>query len=202
MAVAKADFTAPPTKAPAKPEPAAPAAEPAAPAAVPAPAKRSVLGAWLPAIAAILLAPAVTWTTVEFAVLPRLQKKVQTAAELKAEPVATTKKVGKDGKEVRDPAANYEFQNVVVNLAGTMGTRYLKTSFIVAGTDNTIKTVFETERARMLDITRNVLSGLTLPELEEPGASNVIREKLVSAYNQALGRKVAEQIYFTDFLVQ
>ena len=33
-------------------------------------------------------------------------------------------------------------------------------------------------------------------------SKTVIREKLVSAYNQALGRKVAEQVYFSDFVVQ
>ena len=57
-------------------------------------------------------------------------------------------------------------------------------------------------RARLTDVTLNVLSSLTLADLEEPGAKNVIREKLVAAYNQALGRKVAEQVYFSDFVVQ
>ena len=47
-----------------------------------------------------------------------------------------------------------------------------------------------------------MLSSLTLADLEEPGAKNVIREKLVTAYNQALGRKVAEQVYFSDFVIQ
>jgi flagellar FliL protein len=47
-----------------------------------------------------------------------------------------------------------------------------------------------------------VLSSLSLADLEEAGAKNIIREKLILAYNQALGRKVAEQIYFTDFVVQ
>jgi flagellar FliL protein len=47
-----------------------------------------------------------------------------------------------------------------------------------------------------------VLSALTLAELEEPGSRNVLREKLISAYNEALGRKVADQVYFSDFVVQ
>jgi flagellar FliL protein len=46
------------------------------------------------------------------------------------------------------------------------------------------------------------LSALTLADLEEPGSKNIIREKLVNAYNQALGKKVADQVYFSDFVVQ
>ena len=48
----------------------------------------------------------------------------------------------------------------------------------------------------------SLLSSLTLADLEEVGAKNLIRERLVASYNQALGRKVAEQVYFSDFVVQ
>ena len=89
-----------------------------------------------------------------------------------------------------------------MNLAGTMGTRYLKTTFLVTGVDAGIKTVFDAAKPRLTDVTLNVLSSLTLADLEEPGAKNVIREKLVAAYNQALGKKVAEQVYFSDFVIQ
>jgi len=47
-----------------------------------------------------------------------------------------------------------------------------------------------------------VLSSQTLADLEEPGSKNVLREKLITAYNQALGSRVAEQVYFSDFVVQ
>ena len=110
-------------------------------------------------------------------------------------------KGAKGGKDTVNPAT-YEFQNVVVNLAGTMGTRYLKTSFIVTGIDANIKSTFDGQKAKLTDITLNVLSSLSLADLEEPGAKNVLREKLVQAYNQALGHRVADQVYFSDFVVQ
>lgn len=168
----------------------------------------------MPVIAAVLLAPVATWATVEFVLLPRLQKKVAAAAgEHGAEasghaaeaPAHASKpgKEGKSGKESNGAPGTYEFQNVVVNLAGTMGTRYLKTSFIVTAAPNTdIKGLFDSSKARLTDVTLNVLSSLTLADLEEPGSKNVIREKLVMAYNQALGKKVADQVYFSDFVVQ
>ena len=180
-------------------------------AAPAAPAAKGALAAWLPVIAAVLLAPVLSWAVAEFVLLPRLQKKLAApkageAAEAHAAPEAKAEgghgaKGGSGGKEGANPA-NYEFQNVVVNLSGTMGTRYLKTSFLVTGADPTINSVFSAQKAKLTDITLNVLSSLSLADLEEPGSKNILREKLVLAYNQALGKRVAEQVYFSDFVVQ
>lgn len=205
---------------PPKPEAAAKAeakdakAEAVAPAAA-APAARGGFAAWLPAIATLLLAPVATWAAVEFVVLPRLQKKIAAtpgaAAAAPAEHSAPSEgehgssegKGKKEGREGKD-GPGYQFENVVVNLAGTMGTRYLKTSFLVTGADPKIdvKAAFDGAKPKLLDITNNVLSSLTLADLEEPGSRNVIREKLVNAYNQALGKKIADQVYFSDFVIQ
>ena len=209
--------------APAKPEASAPAkATPAADAAAShAPAAAGGIKAWLPVIVALLVAPAATWAVVEFVLVPRLQKKLAAASASAGEhgepgapaeshaptaPAAAPAHGGKPGKEGKESKGGggpgFEFTNVVVNLAGTMGTRYLKTSFLITGADPNIRTVFENAKPKVTDVTLNVLSSLTLADIEEAGSKNIIREKLVTAYNQALGRKVAEQVYFSDFVVQ
>ncbi len=214
------------TAAPAKAEAPAAAAKSAADGAPPAPAAGGGgAKSLLPVIIALVLAPAVTWATVEFVLLPRLQKKLAAAAPHgaaaapdgehgaaapapEAAPAASGHGGGhgakpeKGGKEGKDNPAGYEFQNVVVNLAGTMGTRYLKTTFLITGKDPQLKAVFEGSKPKLTDVTLNVLSSLTLADLEEAGAKNILREKLVNAYNQALGRKVADQVYFSDFVIQ
>lgn len=176
----------------------------AAAAAASAPPKAG-LKVWLPTIATLLLAPVCTWAVGQFVLIPQLQKQIA-AAPLGAEAPAESSRAGghgaKEGKDGKDGSPNYQFENVVVNLAGTMGTRYLKTTFLVTGAEADIKTVFEANKPRLTDVTLNVLSSLSLSDLEEPGAKNVLREKLVAAYNQALGRKIAEQVYFSDFVVQ
>ncbi len=204
MANAKSDSASPTARADSAPP---------MPVPVPgAPAARAGLGAWLPVLAALILAPAATWATVEFFMLPRLQKKIAAGpaahagaeaapAAKKGGPAAKGAKEGKGGDE--SGPGTYEFQNVVVNLAGTMGTRYLKTTFLVTGAKEAdIRVAFDGARPRLMDVTLNVLSSLTLADLEEPGAKNIIREKLVGAYNQALGKKVADQVYFSDFVIQ
>ena len=184
-------------KSEAKEAPEAPAEKPAAPVA--APAAASGLKSWIMASAVILLAPAACWGVVQFVLLPRLKAELNNPAPVAAEADAPAAKAKGEGKAATPPT--YEFSNVVVNLAGTMGTRYLKTSFIVTGVDG-LKIAFENNKAKLTDVTLNVLSSLTLADLEEPGSKNVLREKLVAAYNQSLGRKVADQVYFSDFVVQ
>jgi len=197
-----------------KPEAKDAAASAGAPAPAPAGAAKSGIGAMLPAIIAVVLAPVASFAVAEFVLLPRLQAKLGKAATAAhadgAEAIAAPEaepESGRGGHGGGHGAAktegNYEFSNVVVNLAGTMGTRYLKTSFIVTGIGGkSVKGTFETQKAKLTDITLNVLSSLTLADLEQPGAKNLLREKLVSAYNQALGKKVVDQIYFSDFVVQ
>jgi flagellar FliL protein len=193
--------------APAKGE-APEAAPPAAVAVAGASAGKGGLASWLPVIAAVLLAPAATFVTVEYLVLPRMIKKLSAPPPAAAPaPETAAAEGGKEGGEAKkadgkDGPPGYEFDNVVVNLSGTMGTRYLKTTFLVTGTDPSIKATFEGAKPRLTDVTLNVLSSLTLADLEEPGSKNVIRERLVGAYNQALGKRVADQVYFSDFVIQ
>lgn len=209
------------TEAPVAPDKGAPAPAPA-PAAEAEQAHGNgvlagLLKTWLPALVTVLLAPAASWGVAEYVLLPRLQKKLATpppAAAPQSGSEAPAEEGGGghggghgekgkgDGKE--GGGNTYDFTNVVVNLSGTMGTRYLKTSFVITGADPkaNLRSIFEGQKPKLTDITLNVLSSLTLADLEEPGAKNVLREKMVAAYNQALGKRVVEQVYFSDFVVQ
>ena len=199
----------------AKPQHAEP--PPAAAAAAEATVKpaANAMGGLLPLIVVIVLAPTLSWSVGQFVLLPQLKKQLAVASEAghaegggESAPASSEKK-GEGGKEAKGkkgessgPSTNYEFENIVVNLAGTMGTRYLKTSFMVSGNEASLRSQFENNRAKLVDVTLNVLSSLSLSDLEEAGAKNLIREKLIVAYNQALGKKVVDQVYFSDFVVQ
>lgn len=180
------------------------------------PAGGGGFAAFIPLIAAIVIAPVLSWAVGQFVLMPKLKKElaapVDAHAIAAAEHPAEEASAGEGGKEEKgghgkkgEAGANggtYEFENVVVNLAGTMGTRYLKTAFLVTGTDKTLRSTFENNKPKMVDVTINVLSSLSLADLEEAGAKNLIREKLIGAYNQVLGKKLVEQVYFSDFVVQ
>lgn len=204
-----------------EPAPAAQKGEAPAAAAVDAAAetpKKGGIGALIPLIAVLILAPGLSFAIGQFVLLPQLKKELATpaaaggsaeasaeenAADVAEEEPAHEEKGGHGKKDAAaGPANTYEFTNIVVNLAGTMGTRYLKTTFIVTGAEKSLRGQFENNRPKLLDVTLNVLSSLSLSDLEEAGAKNLIREKLIAAYNQALGKRVAEQVYFSEFVVQ
>lgn len=183
----------------------------------------------IPVLAVVVLMPAITFAMINFLLLPKikgivLEKKATEHAEAGAKPAAGhgakdekgghgTKKEAKGGhggghgKEEKGSSAtggafSYDFENVVVNLAGTMGTRYLKTTFTALSDNPEIKTIIEENKKQLLDVTLNVLSTRTLADLEQPGAKNVVRNDLMANLNQALKSDLISQIYFSDFVVQ
>lgn len=157
--------------------------------------------ALLPALLALVGAPAITWAVCQFVLIPQLRKELSgpLAPAAEAAPAGHGKAAASDKSK---GANSYKFENIVVNLAGTMGTRYLKTTFLVTGSDPALVSAFESNRPALVDVTINVLSSLSLSDLEEAGSKNLIRERLVQSYNQSLGRRVAEQVFFSDFVVQ
>jgi len=186
---------------------AAPAADKASGAAVAAPAGGGIKSL-LPAILAIVLAPVLTWAVAQFVLLPKFRASLAEAADPSAVVAQGTKgekaeKPSGQGKsETATVMEGYRFEGIVVNLAGTMGTRYLKASFLVTSGDPSLTARFDAARPQLGDITLAVLSSLTLADLEESGAKNIIRERLLAAYNQALGLKIAENLFFSEFVVQ
>ncbi|MBP7141356.1 MAG: flagellar basal body-associated FliL family protein [Opitutaceae bacterium] len=191
-----------------------PAAAPAGDAEAPDKKSPGMIAKLVPIIAVIVLAPVASWAVAKFVIIPQLKHELSSLspADAPAESHASAPSHGKAEKEsgghgkkqegAPGEGNSYTFENVVVNLAGTMGTRYLKATFMVSGSDAGLRSQFESNKPKMVDVALNVLSALTLTDLEEPGSKNIIREKLMGAFNQALGRKVAEQIYFSDFVVQ
>ena len=197
-------------------------------AAAPAAAGGGGIKAMLPMIIAVVMAPAATWAVANFVLLPKFKASVSEAVaasdpeaaahgekaaeahgEKKAEAHAEKKpekkpekKGEKKGEKGGAGGEGYKFDNIVVNLAGTMGTRYLKATFLITGEKPDLVERFEAAKPQLTDVTLAVLSSLTLSDLEEPGSKNIIRERLIAAYNQAFGTKVAENLYFSEFVVQ
>ncbi len=89
-----------------------------------------------------------------------------------------------------------------MNVSGSLGTRYLLTSLTLSGADASFKTRIDTNRDRLLDLASSTLSTKTIADLEKPGARNLIRAELISAFNSALGGGVVREIYFTEFAIQ
>jgi flagellar FliL protein len=153
--------------------------------------------AWLPLITTILLMPALAFGVAQFVILPQLQKGLGIKNAATGTAAAAAKK---------DPA-NAKQQSVVmnkllVNVADTMGARYLLVSLSVVGNTSDFKDKMAEHDAQLRDMACGALATKTLADLEKPGERNLIRTELITGFNNILGDSVVQEIYLTEFAIQ
>jgi flagellar protein FliL len=179
--------------------------------------------AWLPMIVALVAMPLLAYATTTFFILPKLLKAIpateESAAEAPAkgghaaEPASAGKSAAPAGGAHGKPASGKEgaakggkntasFSKVLVNVAGTMGARYIQTSFTMVASSDQARTRIEENRDLLLDLSSTVLGSKTLGDLEKPGWRNLLRSELVSVFNDALGKGTIQEIYLTEFAIQ
>ena len=91
---------------------------------------------------------------------------------------------------------------LLVNVAGTMGSRYLLVSLSIVGADPDFKSKLQAHDPQLRDLACGALSTKTLADLEKPGARNLIRSELISGFNNILGGALVQEIYLTEFAIQ
>jgi len=169
-----------------------PAATESAPEPAPA-AKSGGISAWLPLILAVVLMPVLAFGMTKFVIVPELQKSLGIKL-----PGETKPKAAADVKKISVP-----FNKLLVNIAGTMGARYLLVSVTVVGTGGeAFKTKMAENDAQLRDMAMGTLANKTLADLEKPGARNLIRTELINGFNNVLGDNSVQEIYITEFGIQ
>ena len=155
------------------------------------------LKSWLPLIVAVVLMPALAFGMTKFVLVPQLQKSLGIKDEAPGAAGDKTKK-GAEGKKM-----SIAFPKLLVNVAGTMGQRYLLVNITVVGTGGEVfKKKMDEEEAHLKDMANGTLMTKTLADLEKPGSRNLIRTELINGFNGILGDSVVQEIYITEFALQ
>lgn len=178
-------------------EPSAPTEEAAATTAAGAnaPAKSGGIKAWLPLLVALVAMPALAYATTMFLLLPKLQKGLGISA--------AAAESAHDGKSTENAhKETVPMSKLLVNVAGTLGQRYLLVSLSLVGSDPTLKDKLKEHDAQLRDMACGALASKTLADLEKPGARNLIRAELMSGFNNILGSTMINEIYMTEFAIQ
>lgn len=173
----------------------------------------------VPLLIVVLVVPVVTLALTEFVIIPRLQSSLDggdSHAQADAAPGSSggghsapgggghgkpSSSHGGDGAG-HGSGVTYEFEDIICNLSGTMGTRFLKVSFEVVGSDPELSSMIRMKKPRVQDAIISTLSSRTIPDIEVPGGRNGLRIALISAINQAIGFAAVEELFFTEFLIQ
>jgi flagellar FliL protein len=142
--------------------------------------------------------PVLAFAMTQYVILPQLQKnlgvKTATSTENKA-------KSSKDSS-VAVKHDSVLMNKLLVNVAGTMGARYLLVSLSVVGTGDDFKAKMTDRDAQLRDMACGTLATKSLADLEKPGARNLIRNELITGFNNILGDSVVTDIYLTEFAIQ
>jgi flagellar protein FliL len=173
-----------------------------------APKSSGGLKPWLPLLVAVVTMPLLAFATTRFVLLPRMTRALGSAnaspapeAAAAASSAASSSDPGKTGApgviKVTVP-----LNKLLVNVAGTMGTRYLMTSVTLVGNTVDFKDKIENNKDQLMDLATGALSSKTIADLEKPGARNVIRSELLTVLNNALGGPVIQEIYITELAIQ
>ena len=192
-------------------------AEAPAPAEGAAPAGGG-MKAMMPLILNVVLMPVMAYVMTVFVLLPKINSaNVSAHAKTEAgadgahgedeagtdghgEPAKGEKSGGKHGggAKVSVPLSS----KVIVNVAGTAGTRYLLVQLTLVGGNADLKDSVDKSDAQLRDVASSVLGTKTIADLDKPGSRNLIRTELISAFNGVLGEGRVKEIYFTEFAIQ
>ncbi len=173
------------------------------PAPVATPSHGGGFKPWLPTLANLLLMPVLAYATVNFLILPKMRAGTAGAAAADAAAGASEDKAAAaNGKEGNKKTTAPLGAKVLVNVAGTMGTRYLLASITLVSDNPSLKAVVDKNDAQLRDVAASTLSAKTISDLEKPGARNLIRTELISVFNNVLGDGTVSDIYLTEFAIQ
>lgn len=165
--------------------------------------------AWLPLIVAVVLLPVLAYGVTTFILLPKLQAGLGLKPAAKAAGGHGAAPAGGHGaapaaveEASPDGKVQVPLSKLIVNVSGTMGSRFLMVSIIMVSTTEDFPSLVKQREAQLKDTAGGILASKTIPDLEKPGARNIIRSELITAFNHVLGGTIVQEIYFTDFAIQ
>jgi len=171
--------------------------------AAPAPAspesKGSSWQAWLPLGVALLAMPALAYATTTFVLIPRMQKALGSPTAVPPEtgnaPRTDVANAGKEAPTPGDAGHSVSLNKLLVNVAGTMGSRYLLSSITLLGDAADFPARVAQHEPQLRDMASGILNTKTIADLEKPG-------ELLAGFNTILGNSAVREIYFTEFAIQ
>ena len=156
---------------------------------------------WLPLIANLVVMPCVAYVLAVYVILPKLEARVG-QSEGGGGKSATAHPSSGHHESQKEKITVSLAEKLVVNVSGSLGTRYLVARVTLVGSNSELKDLVEKHDAQLRDAASNVLANKSLADLERPGARNIIKTELMTAFVPILGEGAVDEIYFSDFAVQ
>jgi flagellar FliL protein len=158
---------------------------------------------WLPLLANLVLMPVMAYLTIALVLVPKMQGVSSSHGEggkSKSQAHGGSAESSKEGAKTKVKASLKD--KVMVNLAGSQGTRYLVAKITLVGSSESLKKLVEDNEEELRSAAGDVLRAKTISDLEKPGAQTVLRAELISVFSNILGSGQVDEILLTDFAIQ
>jgi flagellar FliL protein len=167
-----------------------------------APSAAPASSPWVPLIITVVVMPVLAFAMTRYVLVPQMKQALSKSMSMAAPAEAGGTNAA--GAAVEESKVKYTvpLSKILVNVAGTMGTRYLMTSVTLVGSDPNLKDKIELNKDQLLDLATGALSTKTIADIEKPDSRNVIRAELLEVFNNALGSPLIKEIYITELAIQ
>jgi flagellar basal body-associated protein FliL len=189
----------------------------------------SGIKAMLPLILNIVLLPVMAFAMTQYVLLPRLNSAASAAAPVEGEGHDKDSAVAGDashGDKHADPSDHSPASSkgghpseggghggstdttemltepIVVNVAGTMGSRLLSAKIGIRGNNPKLKDIVTARGPDLRDAASSLLYTKTLMDIERQGARITIKAELKNAFQRILGPGVFTEVVMPDLAVQ
>lgn len=95
-----------------------------------------------------------------------------------------------------------ELSNIIVNPAGSQGSRFLMTTVAFSVSDEKAYTVLKDHEVEVRDRVTSILESRTMAQLTAPGARDSVKVAIAAMAGTLLGPKVPVQVYLPQFVIQ
>jgi flagellar protein FliL len=95
-----------------------------------------------------------------------------------------------------------QLENIIVNPAGSQGTRFLMTSVAFAVSDDKAVKVLEDHKIELRDRVTTILESQTMAQLTAPGARDSIKILIAESAGELLGPRSAVKVFLPQFVIQ
>ena len=174
------------------------AAAPAEGEAPAAPGKGMMIGL-------LVVGIAVGGATGTFVLAPRLVPPVAVVADSAAEHGEGEKSEGEGEHGQKEEGAAPKMvtlDNIIVNPAGSQGSRFLMTSVAIATEDEKLESSLRDRQVELRDKVTTVLEVMTMQQLTAVGARDTVKTRVQSMVVQMIGGRPKIKVFIPQFVIQ
>ncbi|MDQ7062638.1 MAG: flagellar basal body-associated FliL family protein [candidate division KSB1 bacterium] len=107
-----------------------------------------------------------------------------------------------EAEEEEGPTKLFVIEDVIINPAGTSGSRFLNSTIALEYTSPDLEQELTEKEVQIRDILINILASKSIPELDGPEDREALKQEIIEKCNAFLKNGTIKRVYFSNFIMQ